>query len=101
MTERTLAEASIVYKKGAWTVSVDGNVIGRSPSLGLATEMLYEHGYKVHTYRRSKTASDKVKFNATVLIFNKEKECWLFRLVLKRISWLLISRSVRIVALKR
>lgn len=74
MSERVLAEASIVYKKGAWTVSVDGIVIGRSPSLAFATEMLYDHGYKVHTYRRSKTDSDKVKFNATVLVFNKEKE---------------------------
>jgi hypothetical protein len=74
MKEKKLAEASIVYKKGAWTVSVDGNVIGRSPSLGLATEMLYEHGYKVHTYRRNKTASDKVKFDATVLCFTPKEE---------------------------
>ena len=74
MTERNLAEASIVYKKGAWSVSVDGKIIGRSPSLSLATEMLYEHGYKVHTYRRSKTASDKVKFDATVLCFTPKEE---------------------------
>ena len=74
MSERNLAEASIVYKKGAWSVSVDGKIIGRSPSLGLATEMLYEHGYKVHTYRRSKTASDKVKFDATVLCFTPKEE---------------------------
>ena len=74
MSERNLAEASIVYKKGAWSVSVDGKMIGRSPSLGLATEMLYEHGYKVHTYRRSKTASDKVKFDATVLCFTPKEE---------------------------
>lgn len=74
MKEKNLAEASIVYKKGAWTVSVDGNVIGRSPSLAFATEMLYEHGYKVHTYRRSMTASDKVKFNATVLCFTPKEE---------------------------
>ena len=74
MKEKKLAEASIVYKKGAWTVSVDGNVIGRSPSLGLATEMLYEHGYKVHTYRRGKTDSDKVKFDATVLCFTPKEE---------------------------
>ena len=74
MAEKNLAEASIVYKKGAWTVSVDGNVIGRSPSLAFATEMLYEHGYKVHTYRRSKTASDKVKFDATVLCFTPKEE---------------------------
>ena len=73
MSERNLAEASIVYKKGAWSVSVDGNIIGRSPSLSLATEMLYEHGYKVHTYRRSKTASDKVKFDATVLCFDPKE----------------------------
>ena len=73
MTERNLAEASIVYKKGAWSVSVDGKIIGRSPSLSLATEMLYEHGYKVHTYRRSKTASDKVKFDATVLCFDPKE----------------------------
>ena len=73
MSERNLAEASIVYKKGAWTVSVDGNVIGRSPSLAFATEMLYEHGYKVHTYRRSVTASNKVKFNATVLCFDPKE----------------------------
>ena len=74
MSERNLAEASIIYKKGAWSVSVDGKMIGRSPSLGLATEMLYEHGYKVHTYRRSKTASDKVKFDATVLCFTPKEE---------------------------
>ena len=74
MKEKKLAEASIVYKKGAWTVSVDDNVIGRSPSLAFATEMLYEHGYKVHTYRRAKTASDKVKFNATVLCFTPKEE---------------------------
>jgi hypothetical protein len=74
MSERNLAEASIVYKKGAWSVSVDGKIIGRSPSLSLATEMLYEHGYKVHTYRRSKTASDKVKFDATVLCFTPKEE---------------------------
>lgn len=74
MKEKNLAEASIVYKKGAWTVSVDGNVIGRSPSLAFATEMLYEHGYKVHTYRRSMTASDKVKFDATVLCFTPKEE---------------------------
>ena len=74
MAERNLAEASVVYKKGAWTVSVDGNVIGRSPSLAFATEMLYEHGYKVHTYRRSVTASDKVKFDATVLCFTPKEE---------------------------
>jgi hypothetical protein len=74
MSERNLAEASIVYKKGAWSVSVDGKMIGRSPSLGLATEMLYEHGYKVHTYRRSKTTSDKVKFDATVLCFTPKEE---------------------------
>ena len=73
MSERNLAEASIVYKKGAWSVSVDGNIIGRSPSLSLATEMLYERGYKVHTYRRSKTASDKVKFDATVLCFDPKE----------------------------
>jgi hypothetical protein len=73
MKERKLAEASVVYKKGAWTVSVDGNVIGRSPSLAFATEMLYEHGYKVHTYRRSMTASDKVKFDATVLCFDRKE----------------------------
>ena len=73
MAERNLAEASVVYKKGAWTVSVDGNVIGRSPSLAFATEMLYEHGYKVHTYRRSVTASDKVKFDATVLCFDPKE----------------------------
>ena len=73
MSERNLAEASIVYKKGAWSVSVDGKIIGRSPSLSLATEMLYEHGYKVHTYRRSKTASDKVKFDATVLCFDPKE----------------------------
>ena len=74
MAERNLAEASVVYKKGAWTVSVDGNVIGRSPSLAFATEMLYKHGYKVHTYRRSVTASDKVKFDATVLCFTPKEE---------------------------
>lgn len=74
MAERNLAEASVVYKKGAWTVSVDGNVIGRSPSLAFATEMLYEHGYKVHTYRRSVTASDKVKFDATVLCFTPKQD---------------------------
>ena len=74
MKKKNLAEASIVYKKGAWTVSVDGNVIGRSPSLAFATEMLYEHGYKVHTYRRSTTASDKVKFDATVLCFTPKEE---------------------------
>ena len=74
MSERNLAEASIVYKKGAWSVTVDGKIIGRSPSLSLATEMLYEHGYKVHTYRRSKTASDKVKFDATVLCFTPKEE---------------------------
>ena len=74
MAEKNLAEASVVYKKGAWTVSVDGNVIGRSPSLAFATEMLYEHGYKVHTYRRSVTASDKVKFDATVLCFTPKEE---------------------------
>jgi hypothetical protein len=74
VAEKRLAEASIVYKKGAWTVSVDGSVIGRSPSLGLATEMLYAHGYKVHTYRRSMTDSDKVKFNATVLCFTPKEE---------------------------
>jgi hypothetical protein len=74
MGEKKLAEASIVYKKGAWSVTVNGNVIGRSPSLSLATEMLYEHGYKVHTYRRSKTASDKVKFDATVLCFTPKEE---------------------------
>ena len=74
MKEKNLAEASVVYKKGAWTVSVDGNVIGRSPSLAFATEMLYEHGYKVHTYRRSVTASDKVKFDATVLCFTPQEE---------------------------
>ena len=73
MAERNLAEASVVYKKGAWTVSVDGNVIGRSPSLAFATEMLYEHGYKVHTYRRSVTASNKVKFDATVLCFDPKE----------------------------
>lgn len=73
MKEKKLAEASIVYKKGAWTVSVDGNVIGRSPSLAFATEMLYEHGYKVHTYRRGKTDSDKVKFDATVLCFDPKE----------------------------
>jgi hypothetical protein len=73
MTERNLAEASIVYKKGAWSVTVDGKIIGRSPSLSLATEMLYEHGYKVHTYRRSVTASDKVKFDATVLCFDPKE----------------------------
>ena len=73
MAERNLAEASIVYKKGAWTVSVEGNVIGRSPSLAFATEMLYEHGYKVHTYRRSVTASNKVKFDATVLCFDPKE----------------------------
>lgn len=74
MAEKNLAEASIVYKKGAWTVSVDGNVIGRSPSLAFATEMLYEHGYKVHTYRRSVTTSDKVKFDATVLCFTPKQD---------------------------
>lgn len=73
MKEKKLAEASIVYKKGAWTVSVDGNVIGRSPSLAFATEMLYEHGYKVHIYRRGKTDSDKVKFDATVLCFDPKE----------------------------
>ena len=73
MAERNLAEASVVYKKGAWTVSVDGTVIGRSPSLAFATEMLYEHGYKVHTYRRSVTASDKVRFDATVLCFDPKE----------------------------
>ena len=74
MSECNLAEASIVYKKGAWSVTVNGKIIGRSPSLSLATEMLYEHGYKVHTYRRSKTASDKVKFDATVLCFTPKEE---------------------------
>ena len=74
MSEKKLAEASIVYKKGAWSVTVDGTMIGRSPSLSLATEMLYENGYKVHTYRRSKTASDKVKFDATVLCFTPKEE---------------------------
>ena len=74
MTERNLAEASIVYKKGAWSVTVNGEMIGRSPSLSLATVMLYEYGYKVHTYRRSKTASDKVKFDATVLCFTPKEE---------------------------
>ena len=74
MTERNLAEASIVYKKGAWSVTVNGKMIGRTPSLSLATVMLYEHGYKVHTYRRSKTASDKVKFDATVLSFIPKEE---------------------------
>jgi hypothetical protein len=72
--EKKLAEASIVYKKGAWSVTVDGDMVGRSPSLGLATEMLYERGYKVHTYRRAKTASDKVKFDATVLCFTPKEE---------------------------
>jgi len=74
MKEKNLAEASVVYKKGAWTVSVDGSVIGRSPSLAFATEMLYEHGYKVHTYRRSVTTSDKVKFDATVLCFTPKQD---------------------------
>lgn len=73
MTERRLAEASIVYKKGAWSVSVNDEVIGRSPSLGLATEMLYDRGYKVHTYRRGRTDSDKVKFDATVLCFDPKE----------------------------
>lgn len=73
MKEKNLAEASIVYKHGAWTVKVEDKVIGRSPSLAFATEMLYEHGYKVHTYRRSTTASDKVKFDATVLCFDPKE----------------------------
>jgi hypothetical protein len=72
--EKKLADASVVYKHGAWTVSVDGKVIGRSPSLAFATEMLYEQGYKVHTYRRSMTANDKVKFDATVLCFTPKEE---------------------------
>lgn len=74
MSERMLAEASVVYKHGAWTVTVAGKVIGRSPSLAFATDMLYEHGYKVHTYRRSMTDANKVKFNATVLCFDPKKE---------------------------
>jgi hypothetical protein len=60
-------------RKGAWSVTVNGKMIGRTPSLSLATVMLYEHGYKVHTYRRSKTASDKVKFDATVLSFTPKE----------------------------
>jgi hypothetical protein len=73
-TKYRMAEASIVYKKGAWSVSVDDGVIGRAPSLNNATDMLYQHGYKVHTYRRAKTASDKVKFDATVLCFTPKEE---------------------------
>jgi len=49
-------------------------IVGRSPSLAFATEMLYEHGYKVHTYRRSVTTSDKVKFDATVLCFTPKQD---------------------------
>jgi hypothetical protein len=74
MKEKKLAEASIVYKKGDWTVSVDGKVIGRSPSLAFATELLYEHGYKVAYYRRGKTLSGKVKFDSTVVCFDPKED---------------------------
>jgi len=74
MSERTLAEASVVYKKGGWSITVDGNMIGRTTSLNDATTLLYANGYKVHTYRRSTTASNKVKFDATVLCFTPKQD---------------------------
>ena len=73
-TERRTAEASAVYRRGRWTISVDGSVIGQSDSLGGATDVLYENGYKVHTYRRHKGYGDRTEFRATVLCFTPKQD---------------------------
>ena len=74
MGERVTAEANVTYKYGGWNVLVNDKLLGRTASLSEATDMLYSNGYKVHTYRRSRTSGGKMRFDATVLVFNKEKE---------------------------
>lgn len=72
--KKELCDAKIVFKKGAWSVSVDDTVIGRADSLMAATDLLYTHGYKVYCYRRGSTASGKMMFTTSCLKFDYNKE---------------------------
>lgn len=61
-------EAIVKRSKNArWNVSVDGERIGQVDSLGEATSLLWEAGFKTHTYRRGVTTTGKPLFRARVI----------------------------------
>lgn len=72
--KRDLVECTVIFKHGAWTVRVGETVLGRASSLGEATNVLYENGYKAYAYRRGTTSAGKMKFTADCLPFDYAKE---------------------------
>lgn len=71
---KELHAAKVVYKKDAWSVSVDDVVLGRASSLMNATDMLYTNGYKVYAYRRGTSPGGKIMFTADCIKFNYSEE---------------------------
>ncbi len=65
-------EARIIYKRlrstgpAVWHVSVNGLPMGTTGSMGSATTLLYENGYKVWAYRRVQNAKDQPEYLATL-----------------------------------
>lgn len=72
--DKTRHTAVVVFKKNGWTVSVDGDKIGRAKSLMSATDLLYTSGYKVYAYRRGMSPGGKMMFTADCLKFDYDKE---------------------------
>jgi hypothetical protein len=65
-------EARIIYRRtrstdrAVWHVSVNGLPMGTTGSMGDATTLLYENGYKVWAYRRVQNAKDQPEYLATL-----------------------------------
>ena len=55
-------------KNQRWNVKVDDEIIGQVDSLNQATSLLWDKGYKAHTYRRGVTSTGKPMFRATVMV---------------------------------
>lgn len=70
MSKKIKGTAKLVYKLGAWTVSLNGKKLGRAVTLGDATHLLYINGAKVYSYHRGKTKSDKPTMISDVLMFD-------------------------------
>ncbi len=72
---KNMVDATVKRSKNEkWNVAADGVRLGQVDGLCVATDLLYEAGYKVYAYRRKPSASGKSGFIATCIKFKpKEK----------------------------
>jgi hypothetical protein len=54
-------------KNNRWNIKIDDELLGQVDSLNEATNVLWDAGYKAHTYRRGVTTTGKPLFKATVI----------------------------------